>query len=134
MNSKDFWALIVKLLTDLFAKWLNPIDPTLAPRMGAALIAATANLPAPAEFGAAPEELKQMIRKLITNLVNTSFSSRPIIRGLLLAVANNLPDSLIDKLWDSLFQDKLVSTPAPMRGFEATEVNPFVAAFNAEIG
>lgn len=131
----NFWSVLVALIVDYITKWLNPISPSLVPRFSELLNLAVKDMPPPSSmsFGAAPDELKVMVKKLITDLVNKHFSNRPIIAKILVSLADNLPDSLIDKLWDSIFKAGVVSTPAPVRSAFNPDVNPVASALEAEL-
>lgn len=129
----NFWSVLIALITDYLTKWLNPISPSLVPRFSELLNAAAKDMPAPTSFGAAPDELKVLVRKLITDLVNKHFANRPLVAKILVALADNLPDSLIDKLWDSIFKAGAVSTPAPVRSAFNPDVNPVLSALMEEL-
>lgn len=139
----DFWRLVVDLLMQYLRRWLGPIDPnnSLVPRFGKALEDAAAGLPNPdmTGVGAAPDDLKDFVRKLVTDFINQKFATRTMIRNILLALVDNLPDALIDQLWDSLFRARLLQSPKPVRGPESVgrtvqrDVNPLFAALSAEL-
>lgn len=129
----NFWSVLVALIMDYITKWLNPISPSLVPRFSELLHSAVKDMPVPTDYGAAPDELKVMVKKLITDLVNKHFANRPIIAKILVSLADNLPDSLIDKLWDSIFKAGVVSTPAPVRSAFNPDVNPVASALEAEL-
>jgi hypothetical protein len=141
---QEFWSLLIKLIMEYLSKWLNPIDPELTPRFGAALEAAAAKMPAPKveDFGEAPDDLKVLVRKLLTDLIEKNFTSRPIIRSILTTFVRNLPDALIDSLWDSIFKAGLVKSPAfegkptvraSGRGASDPNVNPVASGLSSAI-
>lgn len=63
--------------------------------------------------GAAPDDVKNLIRSAITDLVSRAFSNRPLIKGFALTIVKNLPDSWIDNLWDSIFAAKIKAGELP---------------------
>lgn len=65
------------------------------------------------KVGAAPDEIKDVIRKMIVELVESALANRPFIRGIVLAIVRNLPDTFIDQLWDSIFAAKIAAGELP---------------------
>jgi hypothetical protein len=63
--------------------------------------------------GAAPDEVKDMLRQLIIDLVSQVFSGRPMLLKIILAFVKVIPDSFIDGLWDRLFAPKIAAGELP---------------------
>lgn len=120
-----FWLQLVAALTTWltekfgkdFSDWFAKIFSSEAEKMPEPNIA----------VGAAPDEVKDLIRGLVVELVEKALASRPIMKRLVLAVVKNLPDTLLDTLWDSLFAPK---TMAASPTFSASDL----AAAKAEAG
>lgn len=64
--------------------------------------------------GAAPDEIKELLRNLITDLVTQAFNGRPILSKIILAFVKNVPDAWLDGLWDKIFAAKIAVGELPL--------------------
>lgn len=56
---------------------------------------------------AAPDEIKDVVRTLLTSVVEKALAGKPLMLKIALAVVKNLPDSIMDQLWDSVFKAQI---------------------------
>ena len=61
------------------------------------------------KVGDAPDEVKNKIKKLLTDLVNKALDGKPILRRVCLGLIGSLPDAFLDGVWDMIFKDEIAT-------------------------
>ncbi len=134
-----FWTALVSALTNYlaahfgqpFADWFSKIFGKAAEDKPDPEVIRVGFAAAAGPVGDAPPEVITAIKALLVDFVTTSLASKPIIRGIVLAIVKNLPDSFVNKLWDSIFaaQAKMMAAaPIPDADLAACKAEAGIAA------
>jgi hypothetical protein len=103
------WSALLVILLPLVGQAFGPLVQKLLER----LLPKSGSVPV--GVTAAPDTLKNFLRDMLVKQIESRLAFAPALKSIVLAVVKALDGMLLDMLWDKLFQQNLVLTPAPVK-------------------